>query len=341
VIFIEKPALETPIAKRIARRGIPFDLLDDAEDAPDTKSAIVLKAQDADCCRLCPGTRTYRCCGYYTMDVMEGCPFDCAYCVLQAYLPHRNIQVNVGTDSFVRSMLAMIKEGKKRRIGTGELSDSLALDDLLAFSEVIVPIINAQDILQFEFKTKSDRIANLLNLNPKNIVVSWSLNPPEFAEVNEKGAADVEKRLAAAKECAAAGYKIAFHFDPIIYYNGWRDGYGKLLEQIFELVSERAVEYISLSAFRGTGKLLNQMRQRAEIPAFLGSDLVLGLDGKYRYFKGIRRELLSFMFNSIRREWRDVFIYFCMEHSSIWEETTGFDPVSKEALEAMFPFYAV
>jgi spore photoproduct lyase len=339
MLYVERSALQTYLAQNLIRRNIFFNVVEDPQEAPDAKNVTLLKARQENYCRPCPATSVYRCCNYYTADIMEGCPFDCAYCVLQAYLPHKNIQVNADTELFANSLKELIKSGKKRRIGTGELSDSLALDYLFPFTQIIIPIINAQDILQFEFKTKSDRIGNLLNLNPKNVVVSWSLNPCEIAERWENGAVSPLKRIEAAKKCVEAGYRAAFHFDPLIYYDNWETGYAELLKNLFDNIEGGSVEYVSLSAFRAAGSLLARMRQREISPAFLKEDIILGLDKKYRYFRSIRHKLLGFMYKAIKKEWKNVFIYFCMEHSSIWERFAGFDPLSREGLEEKFPYY--
>ncbi|MDR2105048.1 MAG: DNA photolyase [Deferribacteraceae bacterium] len=339
MLYVERSALQSHLAQNLIKRNIHFELVDSCQEVPDTKKDMVLKSHIENFCRACPATSHYRCCNYWTADVMEGCPFDCAYCVLQAYLPHKNIQVNADSERFITSLNELIKSGEKRRIGTGELSDSLALDELFPFSQIIAPLINAQDILQFEFKTKSDRIGHLLNLNPKNVIVSWSLNPPEIAERWELGAANPLKRIAAAKKCADAGYKVAFHFDPVIYYNGWELGYASLLKTLFDNIKGSSVEYVSISAFRAASRLLAGIRLRQAAPTFLNEDIILGLDRKYRYFRGIRLKLLGFIYKTIKKEWENVFLYFCMEHSSFWERFAGFDPISRVGLEERFPHY--
>jgi spore photoproduct lyase len=269
---------------------------------------------------------------------MEGCPFDCSYCILQAYLPHKNIQVSSNTDAITTAINTLIHEGEKRRLGTGELSDSLALDNIFPFSRLITPLINKQDVIQFEFKTKSANIANLLDLNPKNIVVSWSLNPPEIAMTEEHGAAPIHKRLEAAKLCADAGYRIGFHFDPLIAYEGWQKGYGELLATLFNTVPESSVEYISISTFRTTAALMDRMRERPEPSRLLRGDMIAGLDGKQRYFKALRAELLGYVTNELYRHWRSVFVYYCMEHESLWKNLLGFDPGEREEMEELFPY---
>jgi len=91
------------------------------------------------------------------------------------YLNHNYIKVYDDLEGIKQSILFLPKE--KVRLGTGELSDSLALDHILKLSDFIIPVINSLEHIQFEFKTKSTNINNLLNHNPKNIVISFKPEP--------------------------------------------------------------------------------------------------------------------------------------------------------------------
>jgi len=341
MIHVERGALDSFWAKELIRRGIEFKVVDDVGEVPDKKGEIFLRFKRDNYCRPCPGTKIYRCCDYYTTDVMEGCPFDCSYCILQVYLPHKRIEVSADTAAVELSIRSLIKQGKKRRLGTGELSDSLALDNIFPFTKVITPLVNDQDCVQFEFKTKSANIDNLLNINPRNIVVAWSLNPQSLADTEENGTADIKDRLLAAKTCADAGYRLAFHFDPVIYTNDYKDEYGSLFDKLFNAIPEKSVEYISISTFRGPTALLDKMRERHTVSDLLKGDMILGLDGKYRYFKPLRIEMLKFMTAQVYRHWENIFVYYCMEDQSIWRKIMGNDPGSRESFESLFPYRSV
>jgi spore photoproduct lyase len=338
MIHVEKGALGTFLANDLVARNISFNIVDSVDEVADEKSEIVLRRKHDNYCHPCPATKIYRCCNYYTTDVMEGCPFDCSYCILQAYLPHKRIEVTADTDSVIMSIKKLISEGAKRRLGTGELSDSLALDNIFPFSKLIVPIINAQENIQFEFKTKSANIGNLLELNPRNVVVSWSLNPQSIADIEEIGTASIKDRLQAAKKCAEAGYRLAFHFDPVIYTENYQKLYGELLAELFNAIPERSVEYISISTFRAPALLIDKMRERKALSALLKGDMVSGLDSKMRYFKPLRYEMLEFMTSQICRHWKNIFVYYCMESSAIWKGLLGRDPGEREEFETLFPY---
>ena len=44
--------------------------------------------------RDCPGTRSHICCGYKTIDLVEGCVLSCSYCILRGYLNAPHIKVH-------------------------------------------------------------------------------------------------------------------------------------------------------------------------------------------------------------------------------------------------------
>ncbi len=269
---------------------------------------------------------------------MEGCPFDCTYCILQSYLNHEYIKVYSDFEGVRNDILALPKD-RLYRLGTGgELSDSLALDHIFNFSGYIAETVNEAENILFEFKTKSANIKkNLLNLNPKkNMMVSWSLNPSDVIEKEEHGTAKLENRLRAATMCAQHGYKIGFHFDPLIHYADFEKGYADVIEKMVSSVPETSVEYISVSTFRFIPELLNIVRGKFDRSLLLQSDYVKTLDGKMRYFKPMRVQMLDFFVKEVRKHWKDVFIYFCMEHESVWKKIMGFDPKEREDFEKKF-----
>ncbi len=270
---------------------------------------------------------------------MEGCPFDCTYCILQSYLNHEYIKVYSDFEGGVRNDILALPKDRLYRLGTGgELSDSLALDHIFNFSGYIAETVNEAENILFEFKTKSANIKNLLNLNPKNMMVSWSLNPSDVIEKEEHGTAKLENRLRAATMCAQHGYKIGFHFDPLIHYADFEKGYADVIEKMVSSVPETSVEYISVSTFRFIPpELLNIVRGKFDRSLLLQSDYVKTLDGKMRYFKPMRVQMLDFFVKEVRKHWKDVFIYFCMEHESVWKKIMGFDPKEREDFEKFFP----
>lgn len=338
MIYVEKSALTLPLTEIVAGLNGDIKVIDDGESIEDKKTNIVLTARRDNFAHPCPGTNIYRCCNYHVADIMQGCPFDCAYCILQAYLPHKHIRVSADIDSFLDSIKATTASGK-RRIGTGELADSLALDHIVPLSTILSPVANNCADIQLEYKTKSAQINNLLNLNPKNVVVSWSLNPKEIISKEEPLTAPLYRRLEAAKKLSDYGYKVGFHFDPMIFCDDFEKLYGELIDELTSLIPETSVEFISVSTFRCPSELIDAIRARPSESIITKGDFVRGLDGKVRYFKALRARMIKFAIERLRLNWKKAFIYLCMEHESFWEKFIGYDPGTREEFETRFPFY--
>ena len=179
----------------------------------------------------CPGTRAYICCGYQILNIGTNCPMDCSYCVLQSYFNQPNLRVFVNLEQEMKQVLRVIDDNPDRifRIGTGEFTDSLAIDPITRWSDLILPAFSKRKNAVLEFKTKTGRIQRLLASQHRDrIIVSWSLNSPFIAGREEHKAAGIKKRLKAARQCQAEGFILGFHFDPLIRHPQWKAEYLKI-----------------------------------------------------------------------------------------------------------------
>ena len=90
--------------------------------------------------RDCPGTKNHICCGYKTIDLIEGCILSCSYCILKYYINSEGISVH-GDIPYILSQIEEAIDAEDRhvlRFGTGELSDSLALDRRLRLNKPLI-----------------------------------------------------------------------------------------------------------------------------------------------------------------------------------------------------------
>ena len=49
--------------------------------------------------------------------------------------------------------------------------------------------------------------------------------------------------------------------------------------------------------------------------------------------------MIEFATNRIRANWKKPFIYYCMEHASVWDKILEYDPGEREDFEMYFPCY--
>ncbi len=287
----------------------------------------------------CPGTSQHICCGYYVINAITNCPMDCSYCVLQGYLNNPFLTLYTNWDDLIQEIDAFLSIDRQSlfRLGTGELSDSLALESIFPFSQFLIPFFAEKHNGILELKTKSANVDPLLHLNHRGkTVVSWSLNPPKIIGEEEMRTAPLEERIDAAKKCQGKGYPLGFHFDPIIYYEDWEKEYKETLFQLFKQIDPQRVIWISLGGFRYPPQLKGIAEERFPTTKIFLGELFPGKDGKFRYFKEIRLEMYRKMVGWLKDVDPGLFIYLCMESKEVWERVFGWAPTGSRHLNHLF-----
>ncbi|MBN1823392.1 MAG: hypothetical protein JW803_03635 [Endomicrobiales bacterium] len=287
------------------------------------KREIFIARQKWDFIKPCPCTKKVVCCSYHIVNLGFGCPYDCSYCYLQHYTNFPGIVIDANVDDFLEKIDAYLQNFKNReiRVGTGEFGDSLALDDMTEYSKTLVPFFADKKAL-LELKTKSANVENLLKLDHGGrTVVAWTLSPEEVAAAEEPGAAPLGERFAAAEKCRDAGYKVAFHFDPIIFYGGWDRDYQEVVNRVFDSFKE--IAWISLGTLRFHRTLKPIIEERFPNSDYLYAEMVTGNDGKMRYYSQLRIDIFTKMRGWIRARSKTTPLYLCMEEKDIWEKVMG------------------
>jgi spore photoproduct lyase len=298
---------------------------------PAGKRRLLFTRQRSSFLEHCPaGTPGLVCCNYLVVSLISNCPMDCSYCFLQEYLANNpTLKVFTNVDDLLSEVAAVVDRQPWRyfRIGTGELSDSLALDPVLGFTGDLVPFFAARKNTLLELKTKSDCIDGLLSLDPQErVVVSWTLTPPAIVESEEHGTASFAARVAAAQRVQAAGYKLGFHFDPLIEYPGWEEDYQDIIARLFAAIDPRRVAWISLGSLRLTPTLRTIMRRRFPTTRLLSGEQVPCADGKWRTFQALRVRMYRTISGWIREAAPTLPLYMCMETAPVWEKVFGRAP---------------
>jgi spore photoproduct lyase len=303
----------------------------------DGKRVLWLTRQKGDFIKSCPCTPHYLGCNYFIINLDLNCPLDCSYCILQLYLSNPLLTVFVNTEDLWRELDAFLmrnRAGHPVRIGTGELGDSLVLDSLTGRSRELIEYFRGHPDTMFEFKTKTTNIHNLLEVDPpSNIVIAWSLNAPVVARSDEKGAPPVSERIAAAHRMAERGYRVAFHFDPLIRHPEWRAGYAGVVDELSSRIPPEGIAWISLGALRFPLALKDIIAARHAHSRILYEEFIRGLDGKLRYFKPHRLEMFRFMAERITTDLgREVPLYLCMESAEVWRKALKKEPEGEEEI---------
>jgi spore photoproduct lyase len=302
------------------------------------KSQLTIMQRRQPFLMACPaGSAEFACCGYLVMTLASNCPMDCSYCFLQEFLadnPALQIYANYadGLDEVER--LRAKAPTRRLRIGTGELADSLAFDSITEISSDLIGYFARQTTLTLELKTKTDEIANLIELDPKGrTLVSWTLSPPAVFRACEHGTAPPHLRLGAARRVLDCGYQVAFHFDPLIDYQGAERDYLELIDELFDTIDPKRISFISIGGLRMSPRLSSIARRRfPEDRMLAGSETVLAPDGRLRTFTPRRLRLYRAVSNAIKRSAPELASYLCMETASVSRQVFGFEAPSPAVL---------
>lgn len=351
-IFLDQGIMGDPVADRIVRRteGIPVFLVQDPQEVTreletyedplgEGKQSLLVTKRKGDFVKGCPGTRGRICCRYQIINLVVNCPIDCSYCILQGYLNNPAITIYVNIDKLFTQLEERLlgEPGRIFRLGTGELGDSLAFDGMTRFSTLLVPFFAQRENAILELKTKTDEVENLLDSDHGGkTVISWSLNPEKVIAEEERNAATLEERLAAAERCHQRGYPIGFHFDPIIYYPEWERDYREVIDEIFARIDGKGIIWISLGGFRFPPSLKPVIRDRLPSSKILWGELFPGNDGKFRYLKSIRVGMYRKMVRWLLDCEPNLFIYLCMESREVWNAVFGRSPRNNRDLDDLF-----
>ncbi|MCX7905377.1 MAG: hypothetical protein N2446_01585 [Elusimicrobiales bacterium] len=271
--------------------------------------------------KSCPCTSNCISCGYFIINLGFGCPFDCEYCYLSGYQNVDGIIINTNIYDYLKKIREM-KVSSLLRVGSGEFTDSLVYDNITNHSSKIINFFRNLDGIVFEFKTKSDVIDNILNEKPcENVVISYSINPQYICSEFEHGCTTYKKRLECLEKLVKCGWKVAVHFDPIIYLDNWKKLYRECISDLFSFISAKDIRWISAGTLRFYPHTKKIIEKRFPDSILLDFEMVIDFDGKLRYPFLIRKEIYNFIIENIKKYNfpLDKF-YLCMENSKMWKE---------------------
>jgi spore photoproduct lyase len=292
--------------------------------------------------KKCPGTRCYTCCDYKILHIGTFCHLDCTYCILQTYFHPPVLQYFVNHQNLQIELEDLFSRRRITRIGTGEFTDSLIWELWTDLASLLVPIFSGQQYSALELKTKTTAIEGLKSLqHNRKTIAAWSLNTHHVIRHEEGSTASLAARLKAAVKCASWGYPLAFHFDPMIIYEGCETEYRQVIQQLFAVVNPADIVWISLGTLRFMPALKKTIQSRFPESKIIYGEFVTGLDGKMRYFKPLRIDLYRRMVSWIREFTPDVCIYLCMEDNDVWQQSLGFIPGDRGGLPRMLDRQAV
>ena len=271
---------------------------------------------------MCPvASEKTVCCNLMTIDAVQGCSLGCSYCSIQTFYTDGKISI----DKNLAEKLSKIPldPNKNYHIGSGQSSDSLAIGNREGVLDAQLEFARKNSNIILEFKTKSSNIDHLVRTDiPKNVFVSWSLNPQLFIDNEEHGTASLDQRISSARRLSDKGVLIGFHFHPIVYYESYEKDYSDVVRKVMATFEPSEIAMISMGTLTFIKPAIQKLRSSGLSSKVLQIPMADAV-GKSSYTREIKAEIFNHVYSAFHH-WHDrVFFYLCMEESSVWESVFG------------------
>ncbi len=188
----------------------------------------------------------------FYFSYMYNCLFDCKYCFLQGLYSSANHLIFINYEDFVKEIISLSKfyEHRKVTLFSGYDCDSLAYEPISYFMHYLIKKAHNFKNIDIEIRTKSTYIETFSRNIRDNIIIAYSFTPHKFSKKYEMGVPTVSKRILSISKLSKIGWKVGIRFDPIVIYDGWKDDYITLFNEIFKVIEVKKVHSISFGTLR-------------------------------------------------------------------------------------------
>lgn len=320
-LYVDTRVKDLPLANQI-EGSIEFEQRHEVNGEQHPGDGLLLTVNRGAFIKPCPGQKGSVCCGYWVVEWGMGCPFGCEYCIIQNYTGAGDITLYLNWEDCKREIIEL----RERicgpiRLGTGQFGDPLALEGVFPLNAAIIDWTAGMPDFTLEIKSKSADIASVMQANDaRHVTLAFSLNPQEYIDRLEHGAASLHERLnAAATAARTKGCDLAFHFDPVLPFEDWQNKYREVFATMHEYLQGLRINWISLGTFRFPKGFQEYVEKYHPDTGIFAEEFYPSADGKIRYFRPFREEIYRFARSELQRYFADVPIYMCMETPEVWD----------------------
>jgi spore photoproduct lyase len=182
----------------------------------------------------------------YALPIATGCMAHCHYCYLQTTLgakPYIRIYVNM--DDILKATEAYIEERSPdiTRFEAACTSDPVGLEHISGSLKEVIEFMGRQPLGRLRFVSKFHHVEPLLDAKHNGHTrFRFSVNADYVIKNFEPATSSFLERIEAAGKVAQAGYPLGFIIAPIIWHDGWEDGYAALLSRLKDTLPPEAVK---------------------------------------------------------------------------------------------------
>ncbi|SFF04032.1 spore photoproduct lyase [Paenibacillus catalpae] len=204
----------------------------------------------------------------YAIPIATGCMAHCHYCYLQTTLGAKPyIRIYVNTNDILKQAAQYIEERAPEitRFEAACTSDPVGLEHISGSLKECIEFMGQQPLGRLRFVTKFHHVEPLLDAkHNKHTRIRFSVNANYVIKHFEPGTSSFSERITAAQKIAAAGYPLGFIIAPIIWHEGWEEGYADLIKRLSEVLPNESISDLTfeLIQHRFTKTAKNIIQQR-------------------------------------------------------------------------------
>ncbi|TCT16266.1 spore photoproduct lyase [Natranaerovirga pectinivora] len=172
----------------------------------------------------------------YMFHLSSSCPAHCEYCYLQTTQgekPFLKLFVNVEDIIHVLEDYMKLKAPDITSFECGSITDPIALEHLTGNLKEVIEFFGKSDLGRLRVISKYDNVDSFLDIKHNDHTkFRFSINARYVISSFEHGTANFDERIIAASKIADAGYPLGFIIAPIMVFEGWKEQYDFLLQQL-------------------------------------------------------------------------------------------------------------
>ncbi|MDL4841116.1 spore photoproduct lyase [Aquibacillus rhizosphaerae] len=172
----------------------------------------------------------------YAIPFATGCMGHCHYCYLQTTMGSKPyIRTYVNTDEIFDAAEKYMSERAPEitRFEASCTSDIVGVDHLTHTLKQAIEYFGKSKHGLLRFVTKFAHVDHLLDAKHNGRTrFRFSINDDYVIKFFEPGTSRLPERIEAAVKIAEAGYPLGFIIAPIYLHEGWKEGYGEMLERL-------------------------------------------------------------------------------------------------------------
>ncbi|TDL32731.1 spore photoproduct lyase [Jeotgalibacillus sp. S-D1] len=172
----------------------------------------------------------------YAIPFVTGCMGHCHYCYLQTTMGDKPyIRTYVNTEEIFDIASEYMKERmpEETRFEASCTSDIVGVDHLTHTLKRAIEFFGKTEHGRLRFVTKFAHVDHLLDAEHNGRTrFRFSINDHYIIKNFEPGTSRLDERIEAAVKVAEAGYPLGFIIAPIYLHEGWKEGYGEMMEKL-------------------------------------------------------------------------------------------------------------